>query len=238
MNNTQDLDWDSHILGLPVAKILATQLNKEELQRLLQKLKDQRVKLVYWLISNKDIFSQKAAQHCNGVLVDEKVTYCMDLTMLSPLPYDQNSEVYTHAMANTELEAIAIEIGKLSRFGRDPHLTSHQVDKVYKTWINNACKKKVAKVVLVIKKQKTIIGMVTIDEKGGRADLSLLGVDPQYQGKGIGKHLVHAAQVWSLDHGYSISQVVTQKTNTKACHLYESCGYQLEKTENFYHFWL
>jgi dTDP-4-amino-4,6-dideoxy-D-galactose acyltransferase len=238
MNNTQHLAWDSHILGLSVAKILATPLNSEELQQLLQKLKDQGVKLVYWLISNKDSISQKAAQYCNGFLADEKVTYCLDLTTLSPLPKDKSSEIYTDDTANTKLEAIAIEIGKLSRFGRDPHLTPHQVNKLYKEWINNACKKRVAKVVLVIKEQQTITGMVTIDEKQSRADLSLLGVDPQHQGQGLGKHLVRAAQVWSLDHGYRISQVVTQKTNVKACHLYESCSYQLEKTESFYHFWL
>lgn len=238
MNNTQLLDWDSTILGLSVAKILAVPLDTKKLVPLLQKLKSQGVKLVYWLVPSKDIISQKAAQHCNGFLVDEKITYCVDLTRLLPLPANKDIKIYKPDTANSELEAIAIEIGQLSRFSRDPKLNVEQVNRLYKIWINNACKKLVAKIVLVIKKQRIIIGMVAIDEKQGRGDLSLLGVDPQHQGKGFGKQLVHAAQAWCLERGYSISQVVTQKTNPKACHLYESCGYQLEKIEYFYHFWL
>ncbi len=238
MNNTQLLDWDSDILGISAAKILTSPLTTENLALLLQGLKSQGVKLVYWLIPSKDLVSQKAAQNCAGFLADKKVTYCLDLRTLSSLPAASDVEINTADTANTELNAIAIEIGRLSRFGNDPQLTIEQVNRLYKTWINNACKKVVAKIILVIKNQKNIVGMVAIDEKQGRGDLSLLGVDPQHQGKGLGKRLVLAAQAWCLANDYPISQVVTQLNNRKACRLYESCGYQQEKTEFFYHFWL
>lgn len=238
MNNTQLLDWDSDVLGLSVAKILTTPLTTQQLATLLQTLKTQGVKLVYWLVSSEDAISQEAAECCNGFLADEKITYCIDLTRLSPLANDKTVEIFASDTANLELEAIAIEIGRLSRFGRDPKLTVAQVTRLYKAWINNACKKLVADIVLVIKNQHTIVGMVAIAEKQGRGDLSLVGVAPAYQGQGLGKQLVYAAQHWCLEQGYFISQVVTQKTNPKACHLYEHCGYQLEKSEFFYHFWL
>jgi dTDP-4-amino-4,6-dideoxy-D-galactose acyltransferase len=237
MNNTQHLAWDSDLLGLSVAKI-SPPFSIEKLQTRLQALKAQGVKLVYCLIASEDNYSQKAAQYCDGFLADEKVTYCLDLISLPPLPNDSAVEIYTAPTANTELEAIAIEIGKVSRFGRDPNLTAKQVNKLYTAWMNNACKKRVAKVLLIIKNQQTVVGMVAIDDKKGRADLSLVGVAAAYQGQGLGKRLVHAAQRWCLAQGYNISQVVTQKTNTHACRLYESCGYQLEKIEYFYHFWL
>ncbi|MES2141401.1 MAG: GNAT family N-acetyltransferase [Pseudomonadota bacterium] len=238
MNNTQLLNWDSDILGISVAKILPSPLTTEKLALLLQELKSQRVKLVYWLVASEDIVSQKAAQHCAGFLADKKITYCVDLRTLSPLPSARGVEIYTSDTANSELKTIATEIGRLSRFGNDPHLTVEQVNRLYKAWINNACKKTVAKIVLVTKNQHNIVGVVTIDEKQGRGDLSLLGVDPQHQSKGIGKRLVHAAQAWCLANDYPISQVVTQQGNIKACRLYESCSYQQEKTEYFYHFWL
>ncbi|WP_218813717.1 GNAT family N-acetyltransferase [Rickettsiella endosymbiont of Dermanyssus gallinae] len=238
MHNTQLLDWDSHILGLSVAKILTTPLTTQELETLLQTLKAQGVKLVYWLIDSTDALSQQAAQDCAGFLADEKLSYCLDLMTLAPLPPDKGVEVYSEYTANAELEAIAIEISQFSRFAHDPKLSAEQVSKLYKAWINNACRKIVAKAVLVIKEQSSIAGMVVIDEKQARGDLSLVGVTPAYQGQGLGKRLVHAAQHWCLEHGYFISQVVTQKTNPKACRLYESCGYQLEKMEYFYHFWL
>ncbi|MDQ8038798.1 MAG: GNAT family N-acetyltransferase [Rickettsiella sp.] len=238
MHNTQLLDWDSNVLGVSVAKILTATLTPEKLTSLLHMLKSKGVKLVYWLIANEDVTSQKAAQHCGGLLTDEKVTYHLDLKTLLPFYIDKEIAIYTADTANAELEAISVEISKFSRFSHDPHLTISQVNKLYKTWIDNACKKIVAKTVLVIKDQYAIVGMVTIDDKKGRADLSLLGVDPQHQGKGLGKRLVQAAQAWSIVNNYTLSQVVTQKSNYKARRLYESCGYQQKKTEKFYHFWV
>lgn len=238
MHNTQLLDWDTHILGLSVAKILTTPLATQQLATLLQTLKTQGIKLVYWLLDSTDTLSQQAAQDCGGFLADEKLSYCLDLMTLPPLPDYKEVEIYSAPTANAELEAIALEISQFSRFAHDPKLSAEQVSKLYTAWINNACRKTVAKAVLVIKKQSAIAGMVVIDEKQGRGDLSLVGVTPAYQGQGLGKRLVHAAQHWCIEHNYLISQVVTQKTNPKACRLYESCGYQLEKEEYFYHFWL
>lgn len=238
MNNTQLLDWDSDILGISAAKILTYPLTADKLAQLLQSLKSQGIKLVYWLIPSEDSASQQAAQNCAGFLADKKITYCFDLRTLASLPLASDVEIYTADTANAELNAIAIEIGRFSRFENDPRLTVEQVNRLYKAWINNACKKAVAKIILVIKNQQNIVGMVAIDEKKGRGDLSLLGVDPHHQGKGIGKRLVYAAQAWCLANDYPISQVVTQQNNRKACRLYESCGYQQEKTEFFYHFWL
>ena len=73
MNNTQLLDWDSDILGISAAKILTSPLTTENLALLLQGLKSQGVKLVYWLIPSTDLVSQKAAQNCAGFLADKKV---------------------------------------------------------------------------------------------------------------------------------------------------------------------
>jgi dTDP-4-amino-4,6-dideoxy-D-galactose acyltransferase len=238
MCNTQLLDWDSEILGLRVAKILSTHLDKGKLEQCLQNLKAQGVQLVYWVFASQNSVSHEAAQACRGFFSDEKITYYLDLTTLPALPVPcAEIEIYTALFANAELAALTIEIAQFSRFSRDPRITKQQVDKLYIAWINNACNKLVAKIVLVAKAPR-IVGMVTIDDKQGRADLSLLAVDPLHQRTGIGKRLVCAAQAWSLANGYSISQVVTQKTNPKACRLYESCGYHLEKLEYFYHFWL
>ncbi|MFM2322816.1 MAG: putative gnat family acetyltransferase [Pseudomonadota bacterium] len=238
MNNTQLLDWDSDILGISVAKILNPSLNEEKLRNCLQGLKKKGVKLVYWAIDSTDNTAKQAALACEGFLADEKISYFLDLRKLTlPLPYSE-VEIYQAEIANPELEAIALEIAQLSRFSKDPKLTTAQANKLYKAWINNACKKIAAKIVFVIKKQNTIIGMLSIDEKHGRGDLTLLGVSPNHQGQGLGKRLVYAALDWCIAQNYSFSQVVTHKTNLKARRLYETCGFIPEKTEYFYHFWL
>lgn len=238
MNNTQLLDWDSDILGLSVAKIVNPSLNEKKLADCLQELKKEGVKLVYWAIESHNYMARQAALAYDGFLADEKITYLLDLRSLPFSFPSSNVEIYQPQIANPELESIALEIAQLSRFSNDPKLTTWQTNKLYKAWINNACKKIAAKIVLVIKKQGVIIGMLTIDEKHGRADLSLLGVSPNYQGQGLGKHLVYAALAWCIAQDYSFSQVVTHKTNVKARHLYEACGFMQEKIEYFYHFWL
>lgn len=238
MNNTQLLDWDSDILGLSVAKILNPSLNEKKLSDCLEGLKKKGVKLVYWAIDSRDHTARQAALACDGFLADEKITYFLDLRSLSfALPYS-DVEIYQPQIANPELEGIALEIAQFSRFSNDPKLSTEQANKLYKAWISNACQKIAAKIVLVIKKQGAIIGMLSIDEKRGRGDLSLLGVAPDYQGQGLGKHLVYAALAWCITQNYSFSQVVTHKTNVKARHLYEACGFTQEKMEYFYHFWL
>ncbi len=238
MNNTQLLDWDSDILGISVAKILNPCLNEEKLRDCLEGLKKKGVKLVYWAIDSHDHTARQAALACDGFLADEKITYFLDLRSLSlTFPYS-DVEIYQPQIASPELEDIALEIAQLSRFSNDPKLTTEQANKLYKAWINNACQKIAAKIVFVIKKQETIIGMLSIDEKRGRGDLSLLGVALNHQGQGLGKRLVYAALAWCIAQNYSFSQVVTHKANVKARYLYETCGFTQEKMEYFYHFWL
>jgi dTDP-4-amino-4,6-dideoxy-D-galactose acyltransferase len=238
MANTQLIEWDSAILEIPVAKILCARLQDVQLAKILQELRSQGIKLVYWPSDSKDPVSQEAAHACSGLLVYEKITYFLDLKTLPPLPFNANIEVYSDSSANLALQNLMLEIIPFSRFSHDPNIAFAKVKKLYIAWINNACKKIAAKVVLVEKIHGHIVGMVAIADKQGRSDLSLLAVSPLQQGKGIGESLVRAAQAWSLNHHYTISQVVTQKLNRKACRLYERCNYQLEKIECFYHFWL
>ncbi len=242
MHNTQLLPWDTEMLGVRVAKILSTHLHVEELKQSLQQLKAQGIELVYWVFDSPELASKEAAIACGGFFVDEKITYSLDLITLPPLPFPYPEiGIYMDSVANSELIALAMEIVPFSRFSRDPHLSAQQVNRLYTAWIGNACKKLVAKIILVARAHNilgTVSGMVSIDDKQGRADLSLLAVAPLYRHRGIGKRLVYAAHAWCIAHDYSMSQVVTQQTNPRARHLYESCGYQQEKIEYFYHFWL
>lgn len=239
MQNYQILDWDTEVLGIKTAKIIPDTLSLEALQTVLTTLKQQQVKLVYWLTASDDIATQEAAAQCHGFLADQKVTYVMDLTTVDAASFsNQGVEIYPSDQIDAQLEMLATEIGMQSRFGVDPKITHQQMEAVYKTWILNSVKKIIAKEVLVIKQDHKIVGVVTLADKNQRGDLSLVSVDPHYRGLKLGVRLVRAAQHWCLENGYSISQVVTQQHNLAACKLYEKCGYHVEKVEHFFHFWL
>jgi GNAT superfamily N-acetyltransferase len=67
--------------------------------------------------------------------------------------------------------------------------------------------------------------------------IGLVGVAPGYQGKGVGKGLVQRALQWCVEQDFPRVEVVTQGRNLQAQRLYQSCGFQIERTELWYHKW-
>lgn len=235
---TQMLTWDTDVLGYKVAKILPACLDIKALQQALKELKSKDVRLVFWAADSTDSLSQQAALVENGFLADRKTTFLIDLSVLPSLASVPEVECYSEDVPTVELEALALQSGLYSRFRTDPRITEQQFEKVYKLWMLNSTRKLIADKILVIKIQQKIVGMATLGEKNGRGDIGLLAVAEDCRGKGYGAKLVQAAQYVFKQKGYQWSQVVTQGDNDPACRLYQHCGYEIEKVENFYHFWL
>ena len=108
---------------------------------------------------------------------------------------------------------------------------------MYALWMINSLNRKIAKEVLVFSENNDLSGFVTLGEKNNRADIGIIAVDHISRGKGIGKILMTSAEKWFSDLGYESIQVVTQGDNYPACRLYESCGYEVDTVEFFYHIW-
>ena len=81
-------------------------------------------------------------------------------------------------------------------------------------------------------------GMVTISQKDDLASIGLIAVASQMRGLGLGSHLLRAAHNWMRAHGAVRAQVATQLDNTPACRLYQQGGYQVDRIQPYYHFWL
>lgn len=239
MDNYQILDWDSGIFNTSVARLLPERANHSQLQAVLNDLRGQGVKLVYWASDSQDEASQQAASALGGFLADRKVTYLIDLSKHQPTEFStQGVEPYRDTQPTPELTALAFESGLYSRFKMDPNITQEQFENIYRQWITNSTNKTVAKEVWVINRDNKAVGMTTLGEKSKRGDIGLLAVAPHYRGQQFGTMLVNASLAWCIEQGFNHGQVVTQKANTAACALYEKCGYASEKIENFYHFWL
>lgn len=241
MNNVDAkiLDFDSELFDFKVAKIFTAKLTTLELQATLMELCAAGVHLVYWFADSKDEESQTAAKKLQGFLCGKQITYVIDLKNL-PTRMETPEEVIVYADKNPslDLETLAFAAGTFSHFKMDPKFPAHLFVKLYKAWITNSTNGKIADSVLVVRRKDQIVGMITIGKKNERGDIGLLAVSPEYRGQNIGTHLVQAAQVSFLRAKLSVSQVVTQMANKPACSLYERCGYQIEKVENLYHFWL
>ncbi|EKE01671.1 MAG: hypothetical protein ACD_21C00077G0007 [uncultured bacterium] len=237
--NFQLLELDTTLFGFKVAKILSSRLSLAELQITLDELRNQNVRLVFWPSDSTDASSRQAAKKFNGILCSEQTTYLIDLKELSPPSLTATGvEIFQEKAPTIELEQLALQAGTYSHFKNDPNFPPEFFLKLYRVWIANSVNGSVASRVIVIWHDNKVVAMATLGTKNNRGDIGLLAVNEDFRGKKFGTKLVHAAQAYFIEIGFSHAQVVTQKENTLACRLYEKCGFHQEKIENYYHFWL
>jgi dTDP-4-amino-4,6-dideoxy-D-galactose acyltransferase len=172
-----------------------------------------------------------------GALVDVKTTFAKKFTG-EPMRVGRPVEPYHTDDSPQRMRDLAVQSAEYSRFNVDKKLPRAAFEKLYETWILRSVAKEIAKEVLVIREHGVPVGLITLGEKNGRADIGILAVDESARGKGYGAALVDAAENWFVQHGYTRGQVVTQGTNAPACGLYRKCGYAVESEAFFYHFWL
>ena len=240
MKRFQILDLDSEIFGFPVARIIPDKLSQGKLERVISSLKKENVQLAYWASNPNDEESQQAARLHHGFVADKKVTFVVDIGQMPErsASIDWDIKEYADNLPSTEMEILAIQIGKYSRFGVDPRIPEDKLIDMYKRWIRNSVNRQVADAVFVARQSGKVVGMVTVGKKNERGDIGLMAVDPGVRGGNLGVALVSAAQAWARRKGFRFAQVVTQGENIAACKLYEKCGYHIDKIEIFYHFWI
>ncbi len=235
--DVQHLDWDTQFFGFGTARILPSSLNANQLAQLLAELRGKETRLVYWSTPEEVAFDISAL---NGWLVDRKTTFQIELETLNPQQFIATALVGRHqAGAGDEgLYNLAIQSGEYSRFACDPRFPQEKFRALYREWMRKCLSHELADEILVVGEAGKPSGMVTVSKKGAMGEIGLIAVDAAARGKHYGEMLVRAAQLWYLKQGLQQAQVVTQGDNLPACRLYRKCGYETQRVEYFYHFWL
>ncbi len=237
-NNYHILSWDSDFLGFKTAKVNASELDIYSANHLIESMKYEGVKLVYWEVMPQDQISIDTAQNLNAFLADEKTTYFMNLDKLNVLNSQENIVEYTENQVTEELNQIAIQTAEYSRFKVDSHFENEVYKKLYLIWIERSVKREIAENVLVFKSNDQIGGLITLARKNDTGIISLLGVHQNFRGQNIGTKLVNATIAYFQSNGIYKLEVVTQKANTPACRFYEKCGFNVQSVVRYYHLWL
>lgn len=234
------LDWDSNFFGFKVAALLKERYGGISLSLILNHLKNNEYRLVYWASDSNDKESQDAAKEYGGFLADKKTTFTQELDKLEieSDPDIKSIVEYSHKHPSPELINLGILSGEFSRFRVDNNIPADKFAGLYKLWITNSVNKNFADSVFVKYYENKVSAMVTVQKKIDTGIIGLIAVDKILQGKKMGTALVYKALEWSKEKGCKTAKVVTQLDNKPACRLYEKCGYRIEKIENFYHFWL
>lgn len=237
--SVQILDWDSGFFGYKVAEIKAKNLTPEELGVILEELKRQRIRLIYFFVDSQDRLFNKTVLSSGGLLVDEKITYIKKLdAFLKVREWDKNIKSYLGKKLNRQLISLALQSGQYSRFKTDTNFVSNEFERLYTEWIRKSLSGILANEVLVYTKGGVEAGFVTIGEKDRRAGVDLIAVDEKFRGKTLGRKLMEAAFIKAFSLGYDMIQVVTQKLNYPACKFYEKLGFRVESVINVYHYWV
>ncbi|MEI6609645.1 MAG: GNAT family N-acetyltransferase [Deltaproteobacteria bacterium] len=232
--------WDTDCFGFGVARIIRTAPDGAELSETLSILRDKGYRMVYWYVPAMLHETSRIATAYGGYLADKKFTFAKKLVGLSNQPgiSAYNTVPYPSLEADSALIKLALKSGSYSRFRLDPTFPREMYEKLYTCWIARAVSKEIAWEVLVVKDYDDYLGVITLGSKDNQGSIGMAAVAQHARGKGIGKVLLADADILLAERGYSFVQVVTQKRNFGACRLYESCGYQIDKIENVFHFWL
>ncbi len=78
-----------------------------------------------------------------------------------------------------------------------------------------------------------VVGYTIAGITAGRGYLQRLGVDPEFQGRGIGKALAAWSLWWMSRNGARVLTVNTQRDNLRAIRLYEGLGFKQTSAEKF-----
>lgn len=135
---------------------------------------------------------------------------------------------------------LAYESGKHSRFLLDEKFGTEKFKKLYQLWVTNSLNKSFAiKTFFYSEDKKTIkpTGFVTIQQDENIAKIGLIATDPLFQGKGLGRSLLHKAEDYCLENNISKMEIPTQKENTGACIFYHKMGYTIQEQIVIKHFW-
>jgi ribosomal protein S18 acetylase RimI-like enzyme len=239
MKQYELLKWDSDFFGFPVARI--NDISSDDLENVLDSLRKKDVKLVYLAVNENDKKLSNLAKSLNGLYVGQKVRYVCNLKNHAfNFPASYVFERYIEVKPNKDLIRLILQACVHSRFYYDMNITTQQCEDLFKLWIADSVKHNI---IFVIKRRDLfykdrIIGFVSLNRKGGRGNFDFIAVDEDYRGNGFGKILMRFAHNWFLSNDYHVVQADTQMDNFSACRLYQRHGYQVEKVEDFYHFWL
>jgi dTDP-4-amino-4,6-dideoxy-D-galactose acyltransferase len=230
------LEWDSNFFGIKTGRLDTENRTTAEIISQLKSFKKSTFQLIYVFTLHNEAGPGKEIIKAGGRLVDEKVTYSMNISGFVP-PLSVFIRSCMGAEMDRDLESLAIESGKYSRFRTDGQIPRKKFEELYRLWMKNSLNGTFAKEVFSYEEDGKKLGMVSIDIRQGEGWIGIIAVNEAFRGRSIGKNLIHAAVGFCRDNNVSILNVQTQAENKVSCSFYERIGFRIRNVEDVYHVW-
>ena len=228
----ENLEWDSNFFGFPVGKVVQEIKTVSQLRSL---HKNTDLNLIYYY-SNRELAEDLLNNDFfNFTLVDAKVA--IKKTLNSNAVMHPKVEIYTGNDVDPELMKLAMTAGLHSRFFRDKNISSSKSEDLYRIWIEKSVRGELADIVLVYREAGVIIGFITLLTKLKNAFVSLLAVNPAFEGRGVSFALMNSTEAILYSKKYKVVKSQTQDQNRKALLIYKRQGMEFGEKHFVYHLW-
>ena len=230
------LPWDSEFFGFRIARLHGGFLTEVLAEEALDWCRQEDVRCLYFLSAGDHPGTRWIAETSRFQLMDARTTLSRGIgspTFQGVFPMVRQYEPGDLPV----LEQIARDSHRETRFYNDPQFDRRRCDELYLTWIRRSCQGW-ADEVLVAGFANAPVGYITCHlESDGTGSIGLVAVDSNCRSQGVGRQLLLAALSYFRKAGMREVKVVTQGRNAEALNLYLRCGFEVERTETWYHRW-
>ncbi|GAO30616.1 GNAT family N-acetyltransferase [Geofilum rubicundum] len=227
-------NWDSNFFGYNVGQYRIEATGKVDVDKIIDESKDF---VLTYIFSNKELLIPERLK-----LADIRITWhrsCDELIEFDDFGDNGFIEEYNDMIHSyNQLLELAFLSGKYSRFLVDENFQNNEFSLLYSEWLGKSVDHTIANIVLVYRIDDQICGFVTLGAKTlTTANIGLISVNVDYQGKGIGSCLLKAAMRFCQKKGFETLEVSTQRNNLPAMKLYERNDFVIKSFEYIYHIW-
>lgn len=228
------LNWDTEYFGVQCAKLV---LENEITVQDFFSLKKEFVDYDFISISNLKSNAKNAkiiGQNSKAFLIDINIQFEKEIfeekikEVSSKIDYtlDSSDEQYILDIANYNY----------SKFFDDKNLKKRGGDKIYKEWLKNSFGLEEKSFIIYREKNKPS-GFILYSSKDDKSIIELIAVSEKHIGKGIGRKMINALEVRSIESNVFIINVGTQVKNIEAVNFYQKVGFKQVKCDETYHIW-
>ena len=225
------LKWDSGFFNINIGKIeLTTSLHESIIDQI------EAFDLVY--IYQPENFELK--------IPGFRMTFSEKRILYSKKIWFKENEIRSDLFLNnfpcnkTELNQLynlAFQSGSYSRFKLDPRIPDTKFKTLYKKWIDKSSSDETSDKIILFRRDGMIRGFLSFYITESYAKISLIAVDKNYRGAGIGSSLLNRLEEILVSSKIPELYVETQIANIEARKFYKKLGFKKKRIEFLKHYW-
>jgi dTDP-4-amino-4,6-dideoxy-D-galactose acyltransferase len=225
----RELKWDSNFFNKRIAKL---EIKKDEDKNVFEEISPE-YDLTY-------VFSNFEIKALENFHIDTKII--LSKSIFKPFKKALNTRIMIEKpecvkeFENEDLYELAYVSGHKSRFKLDSKFSDEEFKLLYRKWIDNSLQdlKTIVYIALI---NNSIIGFIACKLEQRSANITLVAVDPEFHGKGVGKLLIHNLENYLKEKDIKELYVATQSSNLQAIKFYNQIGFVVFSKTEIYHVW-